>query len=153
VVAAQDVWEPVLGVLADTWREVLGISMRQVPWRAEDVASLPRLSELGQVYIGGWLPGYPDPEYCLRLLLQSDALTNEGGFADTELDELIDRARRQTSGAARLELFHQVDRVAVIDRVALIPLCYGRNVAHLREGIHGWWEFGKSSASFADLTL
>ena len=152
-VATQDVWEPALAVLAEGWRDVLGVGVRHVPWRAEDVAGLPRLSELGQVYIGGWLPGYPDPEYCLRLLLQSDALTNEGGFADAELDALIDRARRQTSGAARLELFHQVDRMAVVDRVALIPLCYGRNVAYLRGGVHGWWEFGKSSASFADLTM
>ena len=46
-----------------------------------------------------------------------------------------------------------VDRMAVVDRVALIPLCYGRNVAYLREGIAGWWEFSKSSAGFADLVL
>jgi hypothetical protein len=43
--------------------------------------------------------------------------------------------------------------MAVVDRVALIPLCYGRNVAYLREGIRGWWEFGKSSAGFADLIV
>jgi hypothetical protein len=35
----------------------------------------------------------------------------------------------------------------------VIPLCYGRNVAYLREGITGWWEFSKSSAGFADLVL
>ena len=29
----------------------------------------------------GWLPGYADPEYFLRLLFQSDSRTNEGGFA------------------------------------------------------------------------
>ena len=153
VVATQDVWGPVLEVLARGWRDVLGVRVEHVAWRAEEVATLPRLSELGQVYIGGWLPGYPDPEYCLRLLLQSDALTNEGGFADAALDELIDRARRQNTGPARLELFHQVDRMAVTERVALVPLCYGRNVAYVREGVEGWWEFGKSSASFADLIM
>ncbi|MDX6545867.1 MAG: hypothetical protein QOG02_1641 [Gaiellales bacterium] len=152
-VATQDVWQPALDVLARSWQDVLGVTIRHVTWTAEDVASLPPITELAQVYIGGWLPGYPDPEYCLRLLLQSDSLTNEGGFADVELDELIDRARRQTTGASRLELFHQVDRMAVVDRVALIPLCYGRNVAYLREGIRGWWEFGKSSAGFADLIV
>jgi len=152
-VASQDVWAPVLEVLARSWREALGLRIHHVTWTAEDVPSLPRPTELGQVYIAGWLPGYPDPEYCLRLLLQSDSLTNEGGFADAELDELIDRARRQTTGADRLELFHQVDRIAVVDRVALIPLCYGRNIAYLRSDIRGWWEFSKSSASFADLQL
>ena len=42
---------------------------------------------------------------------------------------------------------------AALDRIAVIPLCYGRNVAYLREGIAGWWEFSKSSAGFADLVL
>ena len=152
-VATQDVWQPVMEVLAQSWYDELGVSIRHVPWKAEDVASMAKPADLGQVYIGGWLPGYPDPEYCLRLLLQSDSLTNEGGFADDEVDQLIDRARHQTSGAARLELFHEVDRIAVVNKVALIPLCYGRNVAYLRDGIDGWWEFGKSSASFADLIV
>ncbi len=152
-VATQDVWQPVMEVLERGWRDTLGVTVRHATWRAEDVAGLPPLTELAQVYIAGWLPGYPDPEYCLRLLLQSDSLTNEGGFADAELDELIDRARRQTTGASRLELFHQVDRMAVVDRVALVPLCYGRNVAYLRDGIQGWWEFGKSSSGFGDLML
>jgi ABC-type oligopeptide transport system substrate-binding subunit len=129
------------------------VTIRHTMWTAENVATLPPPTELAQVYIAGWLPGYPDPEYCLRLLLQSDSLTNEGGFADAELDELIDRARAQTTGTSRLELFHQIDRMAVVDRIAVIPLCYGRNVAYLREGIAGWWEFGKSSAGFADLLL
>ena len=73
------------------------------------------------------------------------------------LVRVLDRAghtvHEASNGEDGLELFHQVDRMAVMDRVALIPLCYGRNVAYLREGIHGWWEFGKSSASFADLML
>jgi ABC-type transport system substrate-binding protein/class 3 adenylate cyclase len=151
--ATQDVWQPVVDVLAGGWRDTLGVSIRHTTWTAENVATLPPPTELAQVYIAGWLPGYPDPEYCLRLLLQSDSLTNEGGFADAELDELIDRARAQTTGASRLELFHQVDRTAVVDRIAVIPLCYGRNVAYLREGIAGWWEFSKSSAGFADLVV
>jgi hypothetical protein len=43
--------------------------------------------------------------------------------------------------------------MAVSDQVALIPLAYGRSAAFVRSTIHGWWEFGKSSASFADLTI
>jgi ABC-type transport system substrate-binding protein/class 3 adenylate cyclase len=152
-VAFQDVWEDVVDTLAESWRELLGITVRRVRWRADDVADLGPPARLGHVYIGGWLPGYPDPEYCLRLLLQSDALTNEGGIADPQLDELIDRARRQTTGVARLELFHEVDRLAVADRAVLIPLCYGRNVAFVAPAVAGWWEFGKSCAGFADLTV
>jgi hypothetical protein len=43
--------------------------------------------------------------------------------------------------------------MAVADRVACIPLVYGRNVAYVKPAVEGWWEFGKSSASFADLRV
>ena len=39
------------------------------------------------------------------------------------------------------------------DRVAVIPLVYGRNTAFVRPWVDGWWEFGKTSASFADLQV
>jgi ABC-type oligopeptide transport system substrate-binding subunit len=67
------------------------------------------------------------------------------------LDELIARARQERSDRSRLELFHEADRMAVADRVALIPLVYGRNMAFVQPWVKGWWEFGKSCSSFADL--
>jgi hypothetical protein len=43
--------------------------------------------------------------------------------------------------------------MAVAEEVACIPLVYGRNVAYVKPWVHGWWEFGKSSSSFADLVV
>ena len=43
--------------------------------------------------------------------------------------------------------------MAVADRVALIPLVYGRSMAFVQAVVRGWWEFGKSSASFAELVV
>ena len=43
--------------------------------------------------------------------------------------------------------------MAVVDRVALIPIGYGRAMAYVKPWIHGWWEFGKTSSSFADLQV
>jgi ABC-type oligopeptide transport system substrate-binding subunit len=103
--------------------------------------------------ITGWFPGYPDPEYFLRLLFQSDSRTNEGGFSYPPFDELIERARREPRDRERLELYHEADRMAVADRVACIPLVYGRSMAYVKPWVRGWWEFGKTSSSFADLTV
>ena len=75
------------------------------------------------------------------------------GFAEPAFDELIERARQERSDRGRLELFHEADRYVVADRVAVIPLVYGRSTAFVRPNVHGWWEFGKSSASFADLRV
>ncbi|HEY6566263.1 MAG TPA: hypothetical protein VI341_01985, partial [Actinomycetota bacterium] len=105
------------------------------------------------IYLTGWLPGYADPEYFLRLLFQSDSRTNEGGFASESFDLLIERARQERSDRSRLELFHEADRMAVVDRVAVIPVVYGRSMALVSPRVRGWWEFGKSSANFAELTV
>jgi ABC-type oligopeptide transport system substrate-binding subunit/class 3 adenylate cyclase len=155
-IAAQDVWAPLLEAITGSWREVLGLDVGLRLWTAEtvdEVAPLGRPLELAPIAVLGWLPGYPDPEYCLRLILHSHAKANEGGYAYAPFDELIDQARHAPTGAKRLELFRQADRLAVVDQAAVIPLVYGRSMAFVRPGVEGWWEFAKSSASFADLVV
>jgi ABC-type transport system substrate-binding protein len=135
-------WEPIMETIASGWTEVLGLATSVLPF-SEDAA----------VRVTGWLPGYPDPEYFLRLLFQSTSRTNEGGFADPAFDVLIERARQERGDRGRLERFHEADRYAVAERVAVIPLVYGRSTAFVQPHVRGWWEFGKSSASFADLAV
>jgi ABC-type oligopeptide transport system substrate-binding subunit/class 3 adenylate cyclase len=135
-------WDKIIETIAASWESALG----------RDV-SLRRGSAEGRIRITGWLPGYPDPEYYLRLLFQSTSRTNEGGFADPVFDELIEAARQERSDRGRLERFHEADRYAIAERVAVIPLVYGRSTAFVRPEVRGWWEFGKSSANFADLVV
>jgi oligopeptide transport system substrate-binding protein len=154
-VAGMEVWDEILAVLADTWSEVFGTSVRvrSWSWRAEEATQVGGRADAAYLRLTGWFPGYADPEYFLRLLFQSDSRTNEGGFSYEPFDELIERARNERRDRRRLELFHEADRMAIADRVACIPLVYGRNMAFVKPWIDGWWEFGKSSASFADLRV
>jgi len=62
-------------------------------------------------------------------------------------------ARQERSDRARLELFHEADRMAVAERVAVVPLAYGRSTAFVQPWVQGWWEFGKSSSNFGDLLV
>jgi ABC-type transport system substrate-binding protein/class 3 adenylate cyclase len=151
--AALEDWHRIAGAVAASWREVLGLKVELTSWTVAQAAAGVNVKELAPIVLAGWLPGYPDPEYYLRLLLHSDALTNEGGFSYAPFDELIERARQERSDRDRLELFHEADRMAVVDRVALIPVGYGRAMAYVKPWVEGWWEFGKSSASFADLMV
>jgi ABC-type oligopeptide transport system substrate-binding subunit/class 3 adenylate cyclase len=151
--AAFEEWEPAFGILVDTWREVLGLEVGLRLWTAEEAVRFRHSLELAPMALSGWLPGYPDPEYFLRLLLHSNARTNEGGFTFPPFDELIERARQERSDRSRLELFHEADRLAVVDRVAVIPLAYGRSLAFVKPWVNGWWEFGKTSSSLADLVV
>jgi ABC-type oligopeptide transport system substrate-binding subunit/class 3 adenylate cyclase len=150
-------WDAILGAIAGSWESALGLNVAIRP--QEDVIHLHHRAAggtagaEGTIRITGWLPGYPDPEYYLRLLFQSTSRTNEGGFADPAFDELIEAARQERSDRGRLERFHEADRYAVAERVAVIPLVYGRSTAFVQPRVDGWWEFGKSSASFADLVV
>ncbi|HET9722236.1 MAG TPA: hypothetical protein VFR44_00160, partial [Actinomycetota bacterium] len=153
--AGMEVWGEVLPCIARSWESVFGrdVTVRTWSWAAEEAMQVGGRPDTAKIRITGWFPGYADPEYFLRLLFQSDSRTNEGGFSSPEFDALIERARQERSDRGRLELFHEADRMAVADRVACIPLVYGRNVAYMKPWLQGWWEFGKSSSSFADLTV
>jgi ABC-type oligopeptide transport system substrate-binding subunit/class 3 adenylate cyclase len=153
--AGMMVWEDILGVIAGGWREVFGdrVAVSSWSWLDEEASSIGTRIQTAPIRVTGWLPGYPDPEYYLRLLFQSTSRTNEGGFADPVFDELIESARQERSDRGRLERFHEADRYAVAERVAVIPLVYGRSTAFVRPQVRGWWEFGKSSANFADLLV
>jgi oligopeptide transport system substrate-binding protein len=146
-------WEPMLRTILRSWEDVLGLRFPFEPWDLREYQALARPWDRWPVYPSGWLPGYADPEYFLRLLLHSESRTNEGGFNHRPFDELIERARQERSDRQRLELFHQADRMAVVDRVAVIPMAYGRSMAFVKPWVRGWWEFGKSSANFADLVV
>jgi ABC-type transport system substrate-binding protein/class 3 adenylate cyclase len=139
--------------VAAGWREVLGLPVEVRSWTWEMIPSMRDPREVAPIVFTGWLPGYADPEYFLRLLFQSDSKTNEGRFSWPPFDELIERARQERSDRGRLELFHEADRMVVIERVACIPLVYGRSMAIVKPDVHGWREFGKTSANFADLVL
>ena len=153
-IAGIETWvTPFLEGVAGMWNEVLGLDVRVESWTLERALTLTNLREIAPVVFTGWLPGYADPEYFLRLLFQSDSRTNEGGFSYPPFDDLIERARLERSDRSRLELFHEADRMVVADRVALIPLVYGRSMAFVKPWIHGWWEFGKSSSAFASLLV
>jgi ABC-type oligopeptide transport system substrate-binding subunit/class 3 adenylate cyclase len=153
--AGMMVWDDILDVIAGGWREIFGgrVSVSSWSWLEEEARSVGTRVDTAPIRITGWLPGYPDPEYYLRLLFQSTSRTNEGGFADPVFDELIEAARQERSDRGRLERFHEADRYAVAERIAVIPLVYGRSTAFVQPRVHGWWEFGKSSASFADLVV
>ena len=148
-------WSEIVDSVASGWSDVLDLAVETPTWTPDHAWRLPRPWEefIAPIVITGWLPGYSDPEYYLRLLLHSESKTNEGGYAYTPFDDLIERARREPNDRERLELYHAADRMAVADQVALIPIAYGRSTAIVKPHLHGWWEFGKSSAAYANLVM
>ncbi|HVQ88832.1 MAG TPA: ABC transporter substrate-binding protein [Actinomycetes bacterium] len=152
-IASLDADASLLEPVVASWHETLGLKIEQRAWTPDMLPTMRDLREVAPIVFTGWLPGYADPEYILRLLFQSTSKTNEGGFSWQPFDELIERARQERSDRGRLGLFHQADRMIVTERVACIPLLYGRSMAIVKPWVSGWREFGKTSANFADLQV
>ena len=70
-----------------------------------------------------------------------------------EPSSLGEEARHERNDRKRLELYHAADRMAVAEQIALIPIAYGRSTAIVKPHVHGWWEFGKTSAGYASLVV
>jgi ABC-type oligopeptide transport system substrate-binding subunit len=139
-----------LAAVTASWHDVLDLRFPLQPLELEEYLAAERSAAVVRT---GWFPGYPDPEYFLGLLLHSDALDNHGGYHSQHFDGLIERARAEPDGRARLELFHMADRFAVAEDVAAIPLQYVRNMIMVKPWVHGWWEYGKTWSSYADLSM
>ena len=141
----------IINRITDAWREVLDLDVTTRELSMEDYASGEADKYI--VKTGGWYPGYPDPEYFLRLLLHSESRTNFGGFADDHFDDLIEQARQERDDRKRLELYHEADRYAISDQVAVIPLWYAANETFIKPSVRGWWEFGKTWPNYGDLIM
>jgi ABC-type oligopeptide transport system substrate-binding subunit/class 3 adenylate cyclase len=140
--------------VARMWKEHLGVHAEVLKLAPLQLRSLREGGWEGIHVVGfGWFPGYPDPEYFLRLLLLGGVAGIGGKFSHPPFDDLIERARQARDEKTRLSLFHQADRMAVTEVVTMIPLAYTSNIVVGKPEVHGWWELGKSWSSFADLTV
>ena len=144
---------PLVDIITASWTNVLSIDAHVREVTIDEWIAAEGHAELGPIVPLVWFPGYTDPEYYLRLLLHTDSKPNVSRFSDPPYDELLERGRREPDARSRLELYHQADRIAVSELAALIPLAYGRNPVIVKPHVAGWWEFGKSWSSFADLTV
>jgi class 3 adenylate cyclase/ABC-type transport system substrate-binding protein/tetratricopeptide (TPR) repeat protein len=136
--------------LLQAWRDVLRLEIRVVEVPA---SRLTTFTELGHLVLYPWMAHYPDAEYFLRVLFHSASPSNLFGWSHPPFDDLIDRALAERTGAGRLGLFHEADRMAVQDQCVVIPLVYGRPVALLKPWVQGWSGWGSLSMPFNDLSI
>jgi ABC-type transport system substrate-binding protein len=136
--------------LIRAWQEVLGLEIRVIELPAPRIGTF---TEFAHLILYPWMAHYPDAEYFLRVLFHSASPTNLFGWSHPPFDDLIDRALAERTGAGRLGLFHQADRLVVQDQCEVIPLVYGRPVALLKPWVHGWWEWGATLMPFNGLSI
>jgi len=90
-----------------------------------------------QMYIAGWIADYPDSENFLDLLFHSQSNQNHTGYANAEVDDLVERARVESDSNVRASLYHQAECLILSD-APWIPLTHGMTWTLVKPEVHGF---------------
>ncbi len=96
------------------------------------------------LWISGFGADYPDPDGFFRGLFREPFPF----YRDDEIEELIIEARSLGNQPERMKLYHEIDRLWLTERAAILPIAYGRSVAAHRPWVSGFWANPLSKASF-----
>ena len=93
---------------------------------------------------------FPDPDGYFRGLVAG----GERGLAlDDEAASLLTRARALQKQDARLEVFRELDRHLVTERVVGVPIGYPRRILLRRPWLHGSWSNALSSIELGEARI
>jgi oligopeptide transport system substrate-binding protein len=125
-----------LQAIQGMWREELGI---EVELQAVDFAAYLREVRQGrfQMYSAGWAADYPDPENFIDKLFAADSNQNEFGYANEEVQALIEEARTERDRARRFDLLSQAEQ-AILDDAVVIPYFWPIDHYVVKSCVQNW---------------
>ncbi|MBN1451952.1 MAG: peptide ABC transporter substrate-binding protein [Anaerolineales bacterium] len=108
-----------VAALAQMWQQVLGVEIMVENLEPNYYYEKIIAGQHGQIFGGGWCADYPDPENFADVLFHSDSTQNTGGYANHELDALLEAARVEQDVAKRIEMYQQAEQIIVDDAPVL----------------------------------
>jgi ABC-type transport system substrate-binding protein len=114
----------VIEAIVGMYEENLGIriAIEQTDW-ATFLMEISRPQNPYQMYSLGWIADYPDPQNFLDVLFHSDSLDNHMGYANPEVDRLLEEARTELDEDRRMSLYREAEQMIVED-APWVPLHY-----------------------------
>jgi ABC-type transport system substrate-binding protein len=143
---------PELNMLVPPWlvpsAELLAAQVGQIGFRINQRVADGKFwsASLAEEHL--WMSGfgadYPDPDGFFRGLFREPFPF----YRDDEIEEMLIEARSLSDQPERMKLYHEIDRLWVNERAAVLPIAYGRSVAARRPWVEGFWANPLSKASF-----
>lgn len=114
---------PAVQAVVERFREDLGVAIEieQAPW---DLFNAELDAGRYQGWFLGWSADYADPQDFLDVLFHGDSPLNASGYAEPEVDALLEAARVEPDPDARLDAYHRAERRILTDSPWL-PLYHG----------------------------
>jgi len=108
-----------VAALAQMWQQTLGVQVTVENLEPNYYYDQIYTGQHGQIFGGGWCADYPDPENFADVLFYSQSLQNTGGYANPNLDGLLEQARVEQDINKRIELYQQAEQIIVNDAPVL----------------------------------
>jgi len=108
-----------VAALAQMWQQTLGVQVTVENLEPNYYYDQIYTGQHGQIFGGGWCADYPDPENFADVLFYSQSLQNTGGYANPDLDGLLEQARVEQDINKRIELYQQAEQIIVNDAPVL----------------------------------
>ena len=127
-----------LEIIKQMWKDHLGIDVEilQTEFATYLQDLIKRRFEMFQI---GWIADYPDPENFLDLLFHGDSNNNHTAFNNSELDDLLERARVEQNEDERYQLYRQAEQL-IVDEAPWIPLWHsGEQFVLIKPNVHDYY--------------
>jgi oligopeptide transport system substrate-binding protein len=109
----------------EMWKTNLGVDVRIA--QSESASFFDDLDRGKlQMFSIGWIMDYPDPEDLIDLLFYSKSRQNNTGYANAQVDGLVEQARTEQDVTKRLKMYQDAEQI-ILDDAAWVPLYYGRD--------------------------
>ena len=125
-------------IQADLASVGLDVEIQTFEWNAYLAEVNAGLDDDAHLAAMAWMTNDPDtlPYLALRSAARPPDGFNSGWYSSPRVDELVERARRETDPAERARLYHQIDRV-VHDDAPWLFVASWRQMAVVRERVEG----------------
>ncbi|HEY1012475.1 MAG TPA: peptide ABC transporter substrate-binding protein, partial [Herpetosiphonaceae bacterium] len=106
--------------IAKSFQETLGIEVKLNPMPGKDLSAARKdFKTAPQMFLGGWIGDYPDPQNWLSVYWRSDAFASRVGYGNKEADELMKVGDTSTDPAERIKAYQAAQKLIVGD-VAMV---------------------------------
>jgi oligopeptide transport system substrate-binding protein len=118
------------------WRENLGVDV-QIRELEPDRYYYALQLERDQLFDLGWIADYPHQQDFLEILFRTGSDINYGGYSNTAVDALLDKASVEPDTATSIGQYQQAEQM-LIDDTACIPLWFGQNYTLVKPYVKGY---------------
>ena len=125
-------------VIVQMWQDTLGIQVefQQVEW-ATFLGDLR--AQRFQIFAGlGWAADYPDPQNFLDINFHSKSPLNHTGYANPQVDRLLEEARVAAVWEERAALYQEAEQI-IVNNAVWLPLWFtAERMVLIKPYVHGY---------------